>query len=72
MEELSLNAIFVNRTELYQWELSRSIRRTLRERVEDSLDGLFAPPAAFVGSRFSLNLGTVSLSDEAQGHSQNS
>ena len=66
MEELSLNAILVNRTELYQWELSRSVRRLLREPVEDSLDGLFTPPAAFVGSRFSLKLSGVSLSDEAQ------
>lgn len=68
MEELSLNAIFVIRTELYQWELSRSVRRVLRESVDDSLDGLFTPPGAFVGSRFNLNLSGVSLGDEAQDH----
>jgi len=50
MEELSLNAIFVMRTELYQWELSRSIRRALGELDEKSRSGLFAPPAAFVGT----------------------
>lgn len=50
MEELSLNAIFVMRTELYQWEFSRSVRKFLGEPVGDSLRGLFAPPAAFVGS----------------------
>ena len=50
MEELSLNAIFVMRTELYQWELSRSVCRLRGEPVDDSLNGLFVPPAAFVGS----------------------
>ena len=50
MEELSLNVIFVVRTELYKWELSRSMRRLLGEPVDNSLKGLFAPPAAFSGS----------------------
>src|SRR5437764_496942 len=49
MEELSLNAIFVMRTELYEWEFSRSVRRASGD-VDESLVGLFAPPAAFVGS----------------------
>jgi hypothetical protein len=68
MEELSLNAIFVNRTEVYQWELSRSVRRLLGEPVGDSLDGLFTPPGGFVGSRFDLGLSDYSLSDDAQAH----
>src|SRR6266545_6408785 len=46
MEELSLNAIFVMRTELYQWEFSRSVRRVRDDRVDESLIGLFAPAAA--------------------------
>lgn len=50
MEELSLNAIFVMRTELYQWELSRSVCRLRRKPADNSLNGLFPPPAAFVGS----------------------
>lgn len=54
MEELSLNAIFIMRTDLYEWELDRSIRRSIAESVDDSLNGLFAPPAAFVGSELSL------------------
>jgi len=67
MEELSLNAIFVMRRELYQWELSRSIGRLLGEPTHDSLEGLFVPPAAFVGSTPHLvwNAG-VPLSPEAQ------
>jgi len=67
MEELSLNAIFVMRTELYEWELSRSVRRLLGEPVDDSRNGLFAPPAAFVGSGPCLVLNAdVPLSPEAQ------
>src|SRR5262245_6514765 len=41
MEELSLNAVFINREELFAWELSRSIRRYAGRPVEDSLNGLF-------------------------------
>jgi len=52
MEELSLNAIFVMRTELYEWELSRSMDRLCGGVAHDSLQGLFAPPAAFLGSTF--------------------
>ncbi len=50
MEELSLNAIFVMRTELFQWEFLRSVRRFHGDSSADSLSGLFAPPFAFVGS----------------------
>jgi hypothetical protein len=50
MEELSLNAIYVMRKELYRWELDRSIQRFRGEATANSLDGLYAPPAAFVGS----------------------
>lgn len=68
MEELSLNAIFVNRTEVYEWELARSVNRLLQEHAEDSNDGLFTPPGAFVGSNFNLILKNASLPDEAQHH----
>jgi hypothetical protein len=50
MEELSLNACFVMRTELYAWELARSVRRLLGGEADESLKGLFAPPAVFCGS----------------------
>jgi hypothetical protein len=50
MEQLSLNACFVMRTELYDWELAQSIRRLRGVPAEESLNGLFAPPAAFCGS----------------------
>jgi hypothetical protein len=59
MEELSLNAVFVMRTELYAWELERSMRR-LNGIPDPSLQGLFVPPAAFAGSApavsFDLNV----------------
>jgi hypothetical protein len=51
MEELSLNACFIMRTELYQWELARSLARCLGAPVDDTLKGLFTNPAAFTGSR---------------------
>jgi len=51
MEELSLNACFVMRTEVYQWEFVRSVGRFLGAPVDDSLKGLFTNPAAFLGSR---------------------
>lgn len=73
MEQLSLNAIFVNREELYFWELSRSVRRFLGQDVDESLNGLFAPPAAFVGSAPSITIalpGGFALSPEAQAHAQ--
>lgn len=73
MEELSLNAIFINREELYAWELSRSVRRFLGQPADDSLNGLFAPPAAFVGSgpRVSFDLPEgISISLEAKTHAQ--
>jgi len=50
MEELSLNTIFVMRTELFRWEVLRSISRLLGDSSAESLGGLFAPAAAFVGS----------------------
>ena len=50
MEELSLNVIFVMRTELFRWEFLRSVRRLCGGSSVDSLSGLFAPPFAFVGS----------------------
>jgi hypothetical protein len=50
MEELSLNAIFIMRTELFRWEFERSIRRLSGGASDGSLSGIFAPPAAFVGS----------------------
>jgi hypothetical protein len=71
MEELSLNAIFVMRTELYQWELSRSVRRFRGEPADDSLKGLFVPPAAFVGLGPCLVWNAdVPLSPEAQENAQ--
>jgi hypothetical protein len=71
MEELSLNAIFVMRDELYRWELSRSVRRLRGGLADDSLNGLFAPPAAFVGSGPCLVLNTdVPLSPETQAHAK--
>lgn len=51
MEELSLNACFVMRTEVYQWEFARSVGRCLGAPVDDSLRGLFTNPAAFTGTR---------------------
>lgn len=73
MEELSLNAIFPIREELHAWELSRSVRRFLGGETGTSLDGLFVPAGAFVGSgpcvSFDLPEG-VSLSPEARAHAQ--
>ena len=51
MEELSLNACFVMRREVFQWEFARSLGRCLGAPVDESLNGLFTTPAAFVGSR---------------------
>ena len=69
MEELSLNAIYVMRSELYRWELDRSIRRFRGEATNGSLEGLYVPPAAFVGSgpcvTFDFPEG-VSISPEAK------
>jgi hypothetical protein len=62
MEELSLNVIYVMRKELFQWELDRSIRRCHGDITANSLDGLYAPPAAFAGSAPSDE---VSISPEA-------
>jgi len=67
MEELSLNAIFVMRKELYQWEFSRSIQRLKGEPVHNTLNGLFVPPAAFVGSAPRLAWNTdIPVSQEAK------
>jgi hypothetical protein len=65
MEELSLNAVFPMRTELYAWELERSMRR--HDGNHDlSLQGLFVPPAAFVGSAPSVVMNVnVPINDEA-------
>lgn len=63
MEELSLNACFINRAEVFQWEFARSVRRCLGEPVGDSLKGLFTTPAAFAGSRPAV---TFDLSDGEQ------
>lgn len=71
MEELSMNVIYVMRTELYEWEVSRSVQRACGEPVSESLNGLFAPVAAFVGSRFSLEWSAdVPLGREAQDHAR--
>ena len=51
MEELSLNACFIMRTEVFQWEFARSLGRCLGAPVDESLKGLFTNPAAFTGSR---------------------
>jgi hypothetical protein len=51
MEELSLNACFVLRTEVYQWEFVRSVGRCIDAPIDGSLKGLFTNPAAFTGSR---------------------
>jgi hypothetical protein len=51
MEELSLNACFIMRTEVYQWEFAKSLGRCLGAQVHESLKGLFTNPAAFTGSR---------------------
>lgn len=70
MQELSLNAIFVMRTELYQWELARSVQR-LCGKASDSFHGLFAPPAAFLGSGLSVGFHDgCSISPIAQAHFQ--
>jgi len=73
MEELSLNAVFVIREELYAWELSRSIRRFIGKANNESLNGLFTPPAAFVGSGPAVSIDFpdgISLSPQAQAHAQ--
>jgi hypothetical protein len=54
MEELSLNAIFVMRTELFRWEFLRSVHRLRGGSSVDSLCGLFAPPFAFLGSELCI------------------
>jgi hypothetical protein len=54
MEELSLNVTYVMRREAFDWEIARSIRRLAGEKVDDSLNGLFAPVAAFSGSQFAV------------------
>jgi hypothetical protein len=51
MEELSLNACFLMRTEMFQWEVARSLGRCLGAPLDESLKGLFTTPAAFIGSR---------------------
>jgi hypothetical protein len=67
MEELSMNVIYVMRTEVYEWEVARSVQRACGNPVSASLNGLFAPVAAFVGSRFSLKWSAdVPLSQEVQ------
>ncbi len=50
MEELSLNACFIMRIEVFQWELARSLGRYLGAPVDASLKGLFTDPAAYTGS----------------------
>ena len=52
MEELSLNVTYVMRREAFEWEITRSVRRLASEEADDSLNGLFAPVAAFNGSQF--------------------
>jgi hypothetical protein len=67
MEELSLNVTYVMRTEVYEWEVARSVQRACGQPVSESLNGLFVPVAAFVGSRFSLKWsGDVPLGQETQ------
>lgn len=73
MEELSLNAIFVMRTELFAWEFSRALTRFLSRRSSETLSGLFAPPAAYVGSSPGISLalpGEVSLSPALQANAK--
>ncbi len=60
MDELSLNACFIKRTEIFQWEYAKSVHRCLGAPVDDSLKGLFTNPAAFTGSRPCM---TFELSD---------
>jgi hypothetical protein len=36
----------------FEWEIARSLRRLASEEVDDNLNGLFAPVAAFSGSQF--------------------
>ena len=67
MEELSLNIIYVMRTEVYEWEVARSVQRACGEPVSELLNGLFAPVAAFVGSRFSIKWSAdIPMAEEAQ------
>ena len=68
MEELSLNSIFVMRTELFRWEFLRSVRRLGGGSSADSLSGLFAPSAAFcgLGAVHHLECRRTRLSPEAQ------
>lgn len=50
MEELSLNACYVTRNEVFQWEFGRSFARVLNAPWDDSLRGLYTVPAAYLGS----------------------
>ncbi|HYH67621.1 MAG TPA: hypothetical protein VD866_23185 [Urbifossiella sp.] len=73
MEELSLNAVFLQREELFAWELTRAMRRFFGGQPEDSLNGLFVPPAAFVGSALGISIELpdgVSIGHEAQAHAR--
>ena len=55
MEELSLNTIYIMRAELFSWELTNAIHGNLEDTVPRRLNGLFVPPAAFVGSTLSIS-----------------
>lgn len=54
MEELSLNVTFVMRTELFRWEVDRSVALACGEATAGMRSGLFVPVAAFVGSRMRI------------------
>jgi hypothetical protein len=71
MEELSMNVTYVMRTEVYEWEVARSVQRAYGKPVAESLSGLFAPVAAFAGSRFSLEwFADASLDQEARDYAK--
>jgi hypothetical protein len=55
MEKLSLNVSYVNREEVFSWEVERCVRRLAGVGPIDlSLSGLYAPVIAYLGTRFEL------------------
>ena len=61
MEELSLNACYVVRQEIFQWEFARSLARTMNAPFDKSLKGLYVAPAGYLGS---CPVGSFDLPDD--------
>jgi hypothetical protein len=68
MEELSLNAIYIIRPELYEWEFDHSWRRMRGESAHD-MEGLYACPMGWVGTRTNKVMDSP-LNDKARAHLQ--